>query len=44
MGTDGEIGLHVKDRHLKEAKARETMLLAEFRGAHAPAAPVRVAA
>jgi indolepyruvate ferredoxin oxidoreductase len=35
---------HVKDRHLKEAKARETMLLGEFRGAHAPTAPVKVAA
>jgi len=35
---------HVKDRHLKDAKARETVLLGEFRGAHAPSAPVRVAA
>jgi indolepyruvate ferredoxin oxidoreductase len=35
---------HVKDRHLKEAKARETMLLGEFRGAQAPTAPVKVAA
>jgi indolepyruvate ferredoxin oxidoreductase len=35
---------HVKDRHLKDAKARETVLLGEFRGAHAPTAPVRVAA
>jgi indolepyruvate ferredoxin oxidoreductase len=35
---------HVKDRHLKEAKARETVLLGEFRGAHAPTAPVKVAA
>ena len=35
---------HVKDRHLKVAKARETVLLGEFRGAHAPTAPVKVAA
>jgi indolepyruvate ferredoxin oxidoreductase len=35
---------HVKERHLKDAKARETVLLGEFRGAHAPTAPVKVAA
>ncbi|HET9339121.1 MAG TPA: indolepyruvate ferredoxin oxidoreductase family protein, partial [Casimicrobiaceae bacterium] len=35
---------HVKVRHVKEAKARETVLLGEFRGAHAPAAAVKVAA
>jgi indolepyruvate ferredoxin oxidoreductase len=35
---------HVKERHVKEAKARETVLVGEFRAAAAPAAPVRVAA
>ncbi len=35
---------HVKERHVKEAKARETVLVGEFRAAVAPAAPVRVAA
>ncbi|MEO8488077.1 MAG: DUF6537 domain-containing protein, partial [Betaproteobacteria bacterium] len=35
---------HVKLRHLKEAKARETVLLGQFRGAQVPVAPVRVAA
>ena len=35
---------HVKDRHVKDAKARETVLLNEFRTAQAPAAQVKVAA
>jgi len=35
---------HVKERHVKDAKARETVLLGEFRAAQAPAAPVKVAA
>jgi indolepyruvate ferredoxin oxidoreductase len=35
---------HVKERHVKEAKARETVLVGEFRAAAAPTTPVRVAA
>ena len=35
---------HVKERFAREAKARETVLVGEFRAAVAPAAPVRVAA
>ena len=35
---------HVKERHVKDAKARETVLLGEFRAAQAPAAAVKVAA
>ncbi|CAG1011329.1 hypothetical protein RHIZO_03998 [Rhizobiaceae bacterium] len=35
---------HVKERHVKEAKARETVLLGEFRAARAPTAPAKVAA
>ena len=35
---------HVKERHVKDAKARETVLLSKFRETPAPAARVRVAA
>jgi len=35
---------HVKERFAREAKARETVLVGEFRAAVAPTAPVRVAA
>ena len=35
---------HVKERHAKDAKARETVLLGEFRSAQAPSTPVKVAA
>ena len=35
---------HVKLRHLKDAKARETVLLGEFRAAQAPSPSVKVAA
>jgi len=34
---------HVKDRHLKDAKAREAALLERFRGAPAVAAAAKVA-
>ena len=35
---------HVKERHVKDAKARETVLLSKFRETPAPATRVRVAA
>ena len=35
---------HVKDRHVKDAKARETVLLAEFRAVRPPTIPIKVAA